>query len=506
MAEDIVEKVISFFSGESNENLSDKEVVLKQRLKELSENKYSKFFKAKTDEADQSLGQFFLSLYKIILPSRLFMKDTAKMTKLRQIVLESAMDASITETVRRLNPAAIEEKAKTVPPAELTTTIRKDMQKLIEEFDQNKQNGINRCYNLIMFYFQMVTFDYPALLKNFDPNFTEGLYAGEPKFSSVKAINIAKELGEFLSVTNNINPDHDWKTLLKLLKICAGEELISESQFAQMLVGLRDVINSKILELIVQYSSKNPVWMCKSKTPDEHIAESWLEARTSKAQEYIEQIKTAQKNKEIGILVKDIFPLDDLERLEYYTISKSAVYRKKDLTSFEYAEGLNYLSVFLSDFLGKGIRELLDVLLIRGQWTNNASSKEVSEALHQLLEMPEAITQLDEALSDDGANGSRLKAAMLRVDRDRTQGRYINSIIENINVSAQELIDAAGQHLAVIGKHLKTLSEDIGKKHPELIINWRELISYSREPLAQCMNDEMNRINGFVQLMHLCAQ
>ena len=506
MAEDIVEKVISFFSGDNNENLSDKEVVMRQRLKELNENKYSKFFKVKTDEADQSLGQFFYSLYKIILPSRTFMKDLAKITKLRQIVLESAMDTSITDTVKRLSPAAIEEKSKAMPPAELTAEIRKDMQKLVAEFDEHKQNGINKCYNLIMYYFQLVTYDYPALLKNFDPNFTEGLYAGEPKFSPVKAINIAKDLSEFLAVTQNLNPDHDWKTLLKLLKICAGEELIPESQFAQMLIGLRDVINSKILELIVQYTSKNPVWMCKPKIPDEHIAESWLEARTSKAQEFINKIKTAQKNKEIGILVKDIFHTDDLERLENYTITKGAVYRKKELTFFEYAEGLNYLAAFLSDNLEKGIHELLDLLLIRGQWTNNASSKEVSEALHQLLVLPASITQLDNELSDDGANGSRLKSALLRVDRDRTQGRYINSIIENINMSAQELLETAGQQFAVIGKHLKNLSEDIPKKHPELIINWRELISFSREPLAQVIADELKRISGFVQLMQLCAQ
>jgi hypothetical protein len=78
MAEDLVGKVINFFSGENTENMSDKEVVLRQRHKELSENKYAKFYKLKTDEVDPSLGQFFYSLYKMILPVRTFMKDTAK--------------------------------------------------------------------------------------------------------------------------------------------------------------------------------------------------------------------------------------------------------------------------------------------------------------------------------------------------------------------------------------------------------------------------------------------
>ena len=295
MAEDLVEKVISFFSGDSTENLSDKEVVLQERFKALRENKYAKFFRHKTDEADPSLGQFFYALYKMILPIRNFMKDVAKTTRLRQIVLEAFMDASIAETIKRLNPAAIEERSKVTSPVELAEQIHADINKLVAGFDNERINRINRCYNLVMVFFQLAHFDYPAMLKKFDTNFTEGPYSGEPKFTPVKAGFIVKNLGEFIAVAQNVNPDHDWRTLLKLLKSCAGEDLILESQFAQMLIGLRDITNSKVLELIVQCGSKNPVWVCKPRIPDEHIAENWLGVRTAKAQECIDKINDVEK-------------------------------------------------------------------------------------------------------------------------------------------------------------------------------------------------------------------
>jgi hypothetical protein len=506
MAEDLVGRVLNFFSGDSNENLSDKDVVLRQRHKELGENKYARFFRQKTDEADSSLGQFFYSLYKLILPSRTFMKDLAKMTKLRQVVLEAFMDASIVEIVKKLNPAAIDERAKTTPPAELTAQIRLDIEKLNSEFGDTQRNGINRCYNLVMVFFQLVNFDYPGLLKKFDSNFAEGLYSGDPKFTPVRATLVARDIGEFLAISQGINPDSDWKALLKLIRLCAGTELIQEAQFAQMMIGLRDVINSKILELIVQYGSKNPVWTCRPRIPDEHIAEAWLEARILKAQECIHKINDAEKNLQIGILVKEIFTGEEAEYMENYTASKGEVFKKKGLNGYAYAEGLNYLSAFLKDFLEKGIREVLDILLIRGQWTNNAFSREMSEALHQLLELPASISQLDEMMSDDGSEGSRLKAALIRIDRDRTQARYINSIIDGINDTAQDLINGAAQQMIVIGKHLKNLVEDIRKKHPEMIINWRELNSASRDPLPQVMAEDSRIINCFIQLMHLCGQ
>jgi len=505
MAEDLMGKVISLFSGDANESMSDKELILKQRHKELAENKYAKFYRQKSDEADPSLGLFFYTLYKLILPIRTFMKDTAKITRLRQIVLEAFMDANIIEAVKRISPAEIERRAQTTPPNELSTEIRGDINKLVSGFGTNRTNQINRCYNLVMVFFQLAHFDFPGLLKQFDTNFTEGPFGGDPKFYPVKTSLLAKDLGEFIAVAQNISPDNDWKTLLKLLKICAGKELISEDQFAQILIGLRDVINSKILELIVQCGTRNPVWICKPRIPDEHIAESWLEVRISKAQEYINKINATEKHKQIAILLKDIFDHNEFDRLENYSLAKNSVYKKRDLSQFLYAEGLNYLLIFLNDYLEKDIHELCDILLVRGQWTNNDYSKEMSEALHQLLDLPGQIANLDEMLSDDGPDGSRLKAAILRVDRDHTQARYINSIIDNINETALEYINTAAHHFSIIGKHLKDLAEDVQKKRPEMIVNWRELNNVSKNPLAQQVTDYSKRIDSFIKLMSLCA-
>jgi hypothetical protein len=160
----------------------------------------------------------------------------------------------------------------------------------------------------------------------------------------------------------------------------------------------------------------------------------------------------------------------------------------------------------MSDYTEKEIHELCDLLLIRGQWTNNAFSKEMSESLHQLLELPKQIAHMDEMLSDDGADGSRLKAAYIRIDRDRTQIRYINSIIDNCNEAAAEIINTAIQHFSVLERHLNNLMEDVQKKHPEMMVNWRELNSVSKEPLSQQITNDHKKVACFTQLMNLCLQ
>jgi hypothetical protein len=507
MAEDIMGRVISLFSNEKTANMSDKEIVLQQRHKELGENKYARFFRPKTDEADVPLAQFFYSLYKIISPLRVFMKDMTRMAQLRQIVLEAFVDPPIVETLKRLSPQAIEARSKTTPSSELVAEIRADMDSLSGNFNSSRINGVNRCHNMIMLIFQLVNYDYPGILRKFDPNFAEGPFSGTPKFMPVKTELIAKELGDFLTVSMGLMPESDWKTLLKLLKVCAKEELIPESQFAQMVIGLRDILNSKILLLLAQYGSKNPVWVCKPRIPDEHIAEAWVEARTLKAQACIDTIQSEEKRQQIDALVKEIFESDDLVRLENYVPGKGSMFEKGDFADYLYAEGINYLSSFLTDCFDKEIHDLCDLVLIRGQWTSNASSKEMSESLHQLQALPAMIADFDEALSVDGTDGSRLKAALIRADRDPTQARYINGIIETVNEKAQEILEQAEMHFSVISRHIKNLGDDVVKKHPELLVNWRELSSINKDnPLAAQMAKAHKKTHDFVQLMQLCVQ
>jgi len=504
MAEDLVGKVFSFFSGD--DPADDKYNMLKQVIKDLQQNKFSKYYRIKTEEIDPSFSAFLFSVYKLTYPVKVFMQDEKKMNRLRQIIIESFMDIAALETVKRLDTSAIEARARSVAPMELAAQIQTDIDKLVSQFDENRRHAVDRCYSMVAALGQLVNFNYFGLFRRIDTHFIEASFGVEPKFPAVKAVLFVKELGEFLSISAPMKPEDDWKNLLNLLKICDGQEVVNPDHFITLIKHLREMHTNKILELMIQCTIRNPVWHWKPKIPDEKIGDTWLEEKCAEAGSYIDQINGAQKRSQINTLIGEIFEASDLVRLHNYTVQQGEIFRKKQLDYFIYAEGINYLKAFLEDYLYREIKELCDILLIRGQWTNNAMSKEMSEALHQLTEISVPIAALDEALAEDGADGSRLRAAVIRVDRDKTQARYINSIIGNNNNDALELINLAAQEFITIGKHLKSLIEDVQKKHPELLINWRELGLVSKEPIPQRMVNNYKKINYFIQLLRLCTQ
>jgi hypothetical protein len=504
MAEDLMDKVFSFFSGEG---LTDeKQNMLKGIAKELNQNKYSKFFRVRTEEVDPSLLSFLFSVYKTIYPIKLFMKDEIKMAKLRHIIVESCIDPNIMVTVKRLDTAYLEDKLKTMTGEQLITAIQADVDLLISQFDHNHIKTVNHRYELASVLSQLVNYNFPGFFKKFDPHFADGSFLVEPKFPAVKTILIIDPIADFLTATQALRPEEDWNGLLSILKECEGQELVIPEQFNGMLKTLREVHTSKILELMIQYTLRNPVWQFKHNVISETIGDIWLEAKKNEAFAFIARINNAKKASQINALTKQIFESSDLTRIDNYTVMISESLRRKGVDNYVYAEGINYLKAFLDDYVDKEIKELCDILLIRGQWTNNSMSREMSDALHRVLDAMTSIADFDVVLSEDGADGSRLRAAMLRVDRDPTQARYINSIIAKANDEALEIVSEAAQELILVGKHMKNLIEDVEKKHPELLINWREINLASKEPIHQRMISSFKKINYFVQLMHLCTQ
>ena len=504
MAEDLMDKVFSLFSGDGMTD--DKQNMLKVIGKELSQNKYVKFFRVRSEEADPSFSSFLFSVYKTIYPIKMFMRDDKKMHMLRSKIVDSCIDNNIKETLARLDVANLDKSAKTVTGEKLIETIQADIELLNSQFDAMRILNVNRRYELTSALSHFVSYNFAGFFKKFDPHFADWSFSIEPKFPAIKTILIIDQIGDFLTVSQPLKPEDDWPGLLELIKACEGRELVNPEQFYSMIKMLREVHTSKILELMVQFSLRNPVWQFKHSVFRETIGEAWLETKQSEAYGYIARINNAKKNSQINALTKQIFESSELIRMENYTVHLSEAYRKKNLEYFLYAEGLNYLKAFLEDYFEKEIKELCDILIIRGQWTNNTMSREMSESLHKLLEMPATIDDLDTVMGEDGADGSRLRASMLRVDRDQTQVRYINAIVSKNNNEALEIINEAAQELIVIGKHLKNLIEDVQKKHPELLINWREVTMVSKDPLTQRMIADFKKINYFVQLMHLCTQ
>jgi hypothetical protein len=367
--------------------------------------------------------------------------------------------------------------------------------------------AIDRGYNLILTMVQFTAFDFFFLLKKFDPNITERNFSYQPKFAPIRGEYLSDELKDFLDAAFAIDPEGDWKTALRILKIYKnGVDVVAPDQWNRLLNQLREIRKSTILELMIRHIDKNPLWTPAPKLPDEHIAEAYIEERRVEARAAVDKIVNAKKNAQIAALAKTIFGSAETDRTKYYTEKAGEIYIKKNFDGFLFAAGINYLKAFLLDHFKKDIRELCDLLLIRGQWTSPALSQQMSECFHQIMNLSDELISFDETLSDHGENGSRLKAAIIKADRDKSQARYVTLILKSVNEEAQGLINTAAQALIGIGRSLKNLLDDYQKPSKELLINWKELEGASETPIVRRITDTYKKIYCFIQILQLLSK
>jgi len=500
MGEDIIGKVIHFISRDG-ESASDKDILLKQLGKEISQNKYAKFYRVRQGEADIPFGQYFYNIYKTVYPLQVFMNDPVREARIRQITLEAFLDKSVMDIIRRISPESIAARKK-LSGAQLSEELKDDLTALAAGFDSPKIAAADKCYDLITVIKQFVFFDFCALIRKFDPELKEGDFLSQPKFVPVDASILAPEISTFLAVKPSHETDPNWKTVFEILKYCnGGSEVVPLAQWNNILANLKDIGESRILETINKLATGNPILEIKPAIPNENLSALWLEQKTIEVRQAIFDIANSQKISQIKMLEEAVFGPLATVRLSYYTPEREKVLIAKELGKFTYAPAINHLLAFIQEYLSKEIQELCDILLIRGKWANNTPSRQMSESFHSALEIKDEILKLDEDLSEDGSHGSRLRGALLRVDKDRSQAKYINSITESVNEEALHIINSAVPSLIVVGKHFKALLDEVDKKSFQLILNWKELALYSKIPISQRISTIYKKINYFVQLM-----
>jgi hypothetical protein len=174
-----------------------------------------------------------------------------------------------------------------------------------------------------------------------------------------------------------------------------------------------------------------------------------------------------------------VFGTTVIARTKNYTSKANTSFQRTNADGFLYTDALNYLKAYLLDYFKRDIREIVqDLLIVRGKWTTQIQSQQVSDAYHGVLAVSEQIIKLDDGLGDEGELGQRVRRAMGRVvDRDPSSQKALIEVLNEINTTVLRLVNEAAQNLIIIGKNLKMLLEDIDRKEPQIIINWKQLDS-----------------------------
>jgi hypothetical protein len=492
-------RLFGLFSG-----IGDPEVEKKRQLriiaKELNRSRY-KFYRPKGQEALPGLAKFFYEVYKITAPAQVLLENAASSGALRAFVIESFLSSEQRELAERLTEASILERAKNIQLATLQEEIKRDMTSFFVIFDGETSKQIDAAYNTILEFINFVNFDYYFLLKKFDSGIPERSFSYKPKFEIINGEYVLDDIQDFLEVFIPLDLESDWMRIFAALKEYRKVDVVQAEMWNKLAPAASEVKKSGVLDQIVRHLKKDPYWECKPRYPNERIVEPFLQKLKTQIETIIQRIIQERRNSKIDEIARAIFGTTVVLRMKNYTDKANVIFAKKMLGGYTQTTALNYLKAYLMDYFKKDIRELVDLLIVRGQWSTNLQSQQLSDCYHTILDVSDRILAFDDELADENELGTRIRSALAKADRDKEAMKYLRNILKDINDRATAMISRAAVNLIGVGRQLKALIEDETRPHHELIINWKEVENQSPKPLKSWLVETYKKIYYIVQLL-----
>ena len=473
---------------------------LKALAKEISKNKFGKWYKPASEEFQPQMARFFFELYKIVGPARALLASAASSKVLKAITVEQNLSKQQHQIREKLTPEAIKERAKTTGQKELNLQIRKEFDAFMREFDGKKIDEIDTLYRQLNEFIHFVLFDYYFFLKKFDPALPEDKFTYTPNFSAVNSEYLKDELKDFIVVLNGLSLDANWEKLFTVITAYKNVQPVNAPQWKKHLGLLNDVRRSHILEKIIQHISKDPAYAVENSPFTEKVTDDYLKQIEQSIDNTLKDIITEQKNSQVAVMVQRVFGNTITSGTKNYNPRSNAAFEKRGLEGYIYADAMNYLKSFLVEYFKSDVRAISDVILVRGQWTQQALSAEYSESYHNLMHISTKLLEFDEKLSEVSEMGVKFRTLLSRMEREKEAGRQVQKHLNDVNEAALKLLKVSIKNIMTLGNAIKNCIADYDKPHRDLLQNWKELEQHSDKPIREWMTAVYTKIYNFIML------
>ena len=486
------------------------EAVTKKKLKEiaksLSKTRYGKWYKASGMEIKPAMADFFYTIYKVIGPSKAVLVNANSSKVLKSITVECFLSEGQLKTVQGITDKAIEERSGNTDIDSLVTQVKKELSTFVGDFNTGQVQKADLIYEHIDAFINFVLFDFYFFLRKFDPAIIENNFNYTPNFQVVRGEYVIDSLKDFATVLYSLPQEVNWKDVFDVLEKYKNVKLVNEAQWKKVFNTLQDIKRARVMELLICHISSDPFYRVKTEPFTEKITDNYIANVKKVTNLALDKLIQKQKSGKAAVLVKKIFGDTITSGMKNYTVVSNEIFKKRGIDGFVHAEALNYLKAFLLDYVKADIRELSDLLLVRGNWGTQSITQDYSNSYHAIMQLATKIVDFDEQFKPGSDLSVKFRTLLSRMEREKEAARQLQKLLDTVNDAAFKIISMTVKHIVVIGNNFKDVLADYDKTTNDLIHNWKEIEKYAERPIKPWLVEAYKKIYDFIMLMKVMVK
>jgi hypothetical protein len=437
-----LKKLFELLFGDSKTIRYNKKI--KALTKDIKTSRFKTFYRVFAQDVTCDLALYFYELYKSCSQLQLELRDIKINSKLRNKVLYHFMDEEAVKIIKQLNEYYLFEQSKLTDVKLLSKQTEQNIYELHKKLNHGWYKEVDNCYTLICSVLWFINFDFYSLLKNFNHQFIERSFSFDQRFFKIKASKIIENIKDFLVVAENVISKRNWETAFEVLNEFKPNANIQLETWIRILKKLKSVLSSTILEMIIRHAGDELEWENKIVIPCEKIAQNFLTTVTKNAHQTMQDILSAEKERNINIITSFIFGSNKASHgAQFYVDAWNDIHKSTGTPGFKHTAAFNYCIIFIYLFFEK-IKAICNICLIYGQWHSVDNMHTLSQALYDFTTTTEKITAYDASLSDLGENSvklRRLTAHSLSGGAEHTRMlQFVESINDEIFVMIHKML------------------------------------------------------------------
>lgn len=497
-----LDKLLSLFFPTDDEERR-KRKILRNMSKEISKSKFD-FFRVQTMQFTPAFASYFFELYKLIAPSQVFLRKLPITPSLKDAFFTKFLSEEQKALLKKLSEEEIVAASKFTPMSALKNQVASNVDLFRKSFTRDSVAKIDGAFSLFLQFRSLACFDYYSLMRKFSPNMKEFAFNHTPTFNSVTYLYVLDLLQDFMGIAGGIQALDLYNVIFSIVENYKQEDLINRTTWTKILSKITELRRFGILETIVGFILQDINYTTKVFLEDEKIVDSMVQMAVSQAEGAIKKIENEQRSSLVSSYLMQIFGKTDMSFLANYTGEAAAYFVSKGLGGYHYALPLNYLKAFLIDYCKKSIRELEDLILVRGQWVPSDLNPLMSNSFFELMSNSDAITKLDNRLSpESGELGPKLRNLAVHAEHKKEARRRGTAYIDEVNTEAFEIITSSAGYLENLTKAFSAILEDVQRQKPELIQNWGEISKASNRPIKEFIAEAVEKCDTMVKLLDI---
>lgn len=374
-------------------------------------------------------------------------------------------------------------------PGKVYDDQKRRLEKLIQELNTKEFIKLDMVLSKLHQLSDLCRFNYATLLNLFDGDFNLLDQESRPaEFQPIPPATLEPSLVDLYYIISNFSINMSVaNAIIALHQLLHGKEPSVEER-KQIFSNLRkiesiakNIINENVLLNLIRIAKNEPEALPQKASYKVNARKEFAQKLQEKFMADETKIKNELKDERISAELGQLFPNITMEDLKGYNPSIASELSLHSSNTFIWITPLRVIKTFLKHYYTEGIRSVLNDIVVEGFFSNPTYKTQFSANVFAVNECPDMIAAFENSF-DQNAEYDEAKIRGLIADSHKDAGfsKKLVSFVDNINMSAKQIIQKEVSALFTLYKEVGDLIQDSKKPACEVVSNLKVIMLSSR--------------------------